>query len=150
MFPPVQLVHDQHHTEVLIDGGVLANTPVKIALQQSYEFFGDPSHFSLKMLAIGAPEHYQKPPPKASQFNKFGAGLWLGLGLFNILLGVNDTTDEDLVATLLGDSNFISVRSPVTSGTDDMSVEYMDALKKAAQVYWREHGDTLRAFVGCI
>jgi lysophospholipase L1-like esterase len=140
LFPPVMVGH-----EVLVDGGVIANMPIQIALLECYDRKYEVENFNF--IAIGAPDMYTHVPPTRSMFQEMGAGIWIAQGLFSMLLGVNDTTGEDLVKAIVETGQFLSIRSPVTSATDNVSDVYLQNLVDAGDIYWHKNGHELRTMM---
>jgi len=135
MFPPVKLPSTQ---EVLIDGGVIANVPIRIAFITARRIFGDTS---VRFLVIGRvdPNALSNSMTPPTSFMTLGAGRWLALGLLSIVSRERDTTDGELLHTVLRPTESLEyLDSPLTSATDDTSKEYIISLCSAATRVWRD------------
>ena len=94
-FPPVQL-----QGLWITDGGIRANKPLLQALLFSWELFGKAAN--IRMLSIGTyySSQYRFDGKRAPYMGLLG---WLKQGIVHVLMGTQDTTNEDLCHQLLGD-----------------------------------------------
>ncbi len=146
IFPPV-LIGKQY----LIDGGIVNNKPVLIALCCSIDLFGPENPIEtlkkLKMMSIGT-HSLAELQIEADLPNQMGLVTWLGLGLFDILTGVPDDSSINLLKMLLGPNRFMRIHCECGRiKLDDLSSSAMRTLDDAIVNSWKREGTTMRRFL---
>ncbi len=141
-FPPVKIAN-----QWLIDGGVIANKPLETALLAAMSQF-DQVH--IRLLSIGTTEKSTRALDFMSQKGKastMGALAWIGVGLLNIMLGVEDDTTERLMKAMFAE-RFMRIECEATNITiDDYSKASSVKFDEAARKVWHENKEYILEFI---
>lgn len=125
-FPPVQL-----QGVWLTDGGIRANKPLLQALLFSWELFG--KNAIVRMLSIGTYFSSTYRFNGAKRALHMGLVGWLQQGIVQVLMGTQDTTNEEFCRELLG-HNFLRLLCMCEDvRLDDHGPEVQSLLTQSAQ-----------------
>lgn len=146
-FPPVWVDGDYY-----IDGGVVNNSPVDIAIQCATELYGSRlprCGLNFTALSIGnrtSTVRKEKASRRIQDPNRMGLLTWIRKGLLDILMGVNDNSRVNHMKTIYGDDCILRIEAHVPARFDDVSVTFLTELMKEAERVFQDQQPLLRRF----
>lgn len=137
-FPPVFL-----NDMWLIDGGVCANKPLIQALLTAIKFFDQNNMYFLNIGTV----YTSTRKFSFKKAMKMGLIGWMLNGLFDVLLGVQDHTSEELMTELFAERFLRLDCACADIRLDDISKEHKSRLMKMAEMVWSRHKQQVLMFV---
>jgi patatin-like phospholipase/acyl hydrolase len=143
LFPPVRILAD-----MLIDGGVLMNNPLEVALLAALQLFGgDMAKKSIRILSIGT-TNSKKFEFGIEKMHDLGFIALFANGFLDIMLGINNNIPILLAQTVLGEHAVLRVSSDITGDLDDISETFRQRLQDSANRTWTTQGTQILEFFG--
>ena len=125
----------------LIDGGIIANNPALIGLNEANKLFNSSK---IKIFSIGTGINRKSLDGKSS--SNWGPIGWLRNDIMGIL---TEQYDHEILSDLLKE-NYLrinSVMNNISGDIDDYSEENLENIKKMGLNWWEEFGDNALKFI---
>jgi patatin-like phospholipase/acyl hydrolase len=140
-FPPVKI--NGHY---FIDGGCTSNNPIGATLLSSLKI--SPNDLNFKILSLGTRiQHVKEEATEPMDGQNFGLIKWISNNIINVLMGVNNNTEELLAKQLLGNENVLRVACNVMASLDKLNSNTIDALLCETMRVWQENSSQLTKFI---
>ncbi len=143
LFPPVKI--GQHY---YMDGGVIGNSPVDVAITQLHDLYHAPAcQLKFTVLSIGN-RTYLKEEQKMTNPDQMGLLAWAcRKGIENLVMKVNDDSIVDHMRAVYGEDSILRITAQIEiSDFDNVTDTYFTYLRKRAAEAWTEHKQRLVDF----
>ena len=139
-FPPVK-IKDSY----FIDGGCTSNNPIGATLLASLKI--SPNDLNIKILSLGTRVLSSHVPESENTVKNMGLIKWISMNIINVLMGVNNNTEQLLAEQLIGKENVLRVSCNVIASLDKLNSKTIDALVCETLRVWQENAAEITDFI---
>lgn len=138
-FPAIQINDDYY-----MDGGVVSNDPVFIAIQYAEKLWGQDQKLCVVSIGTGMSDDIDL---KDIHPQDFGFLKWVSNNLLTMMTSSRTNYNKYIITRTVGQGNYLRINNPITVSMDDVSDSKTYELIKAGEQVWDEHKGTIIEFI---